>query len=605
MHKFGYIPDALDFRDFNYGAVVDTTRKLPKAVDLTNLMPPVYHQGNSSSCVAQSVAAAMYYNFVKNKVVPENLSRLFIYYNTRAMENSIDLDQGCQIRNAIKSVANIGAPNEKLWPFIPIRYKDKPVQKAYDQAKTNLVSSYSRVNQNLYELKYCLASGYPVVFGIAVYTSFTFSTVEKTGIVYLPKKGEKLLGGHALCCLPGTSILTEDGYKNIEDVTTEDKVLTHKGQYKKVLNVMSRDISENVIRLKNRTGLDLVVTKEHPIFTKKYSYQTKLTQTEHTGFLDKNINCVEADKLEKGNLIYIPINKDELIYSNIKYEKEFFELLGMYIGDGNIALRYSKNGNIKSAKLRFSLGKNYPDLIEKCTNLLKKYSKNGIGIDNFKNNINLVCYDTKLALEIGNICGFAKKKKIPKELLNAPLYLQKEFIKGWYETDGCDTKNGICISSVEKSLIEGMQLILRRLSLIYNTTKSPNKEYTIRGRSGISKGCYSVFLTNFCINTFTQKRSNHKSIYTDNYLIFKNKDKIEEFYSGMVFNIEVEEDNSYTANNIAVHNCLTGYNDDTKRFSFRNSYGTSWGNKGYGTISYDYVTSQNLADDFWVIKNVL
>lgn len=198
MHKFGYIPDALDFRDFNYGAVVDTTRKLPKAVDLTNLMPPVYHQGNSSSCVAQAVAAAMYYNFVKNNVTPEALSRLFIYYNTRAMENSIDLDQGCQIRNAIKSVANIGAPNEKLWPFIPVRYKDKPVQKAYDHAKTNLVSSYSRVNQNLYELKYCLASGYPVVFGIAVYTSFTFSTVEKTGIVYLPKKGEKLLGGHAI-----------------------------------------------------------------------------------------------------------------------------------------------------------------------------------------------------------------------------------------------------------------------------------------------------------------------------------------------------------------------------------------------------------------------
>ncbi len=198
MYKFGYICDALDFRDFNYGAVVDTTRILPKEVNLMGSMPPIYNQGNSSSCVAQSIAAAMYYNFIKNKVTPENLSRLFIYYNTRVMENSVDLDQGCQIRNAIKSVATIGAPDEKLWPFLTRKYKDKPIKQAYDQAKTNLVSSYSRVNQNLYELKYCLASGYPIVFGIAVYNSFTFSTVEKTGIVYLPKKGEKLLGGHAI-----------------------------------------------------------------------------------------------------------------------------------------------------------------------------------------------------------------------------------------------------------------------------------------------------------------------------------------------------------------------------------------------------------------------
>jgi C1A family cysteine protease len=34
---------------------------------------------------------------------------------------------------------------------------------------------------------------------------------------------------------------------------------------------------------------------------------------------------------------------------------------------------------------------------------------------------------------------------------------------------------------------------------------------------------------------------------------------------------------------------LVGYSADSKRFIFRNSYGTSWGNKGYGTIPEEYI----------------
>ena len=43
-----------------------------------------------------------------------------------------------------------------------------------------------------------------------------------------------------------------------------------------------------------------------------------------------------------------------------------------------------------------------------------------------------------------------------------------------------------------------------------------------------------------------------------------------------------------------------GYDDDQQRLLIRNSWGTSWGDSGYGTLPYGYVEN-SMADDFWVL----
>lgn len=46
---------------------------------------------------------------------------------------------------------------------------------------------------------------------------------------------------------------------------------------------------------------------------------------------------------------------------------------------------------------------------------------------------------------------------------------------------------------------------------------------------------------------------------------------------------------------------LVGYDEPTQRFIFRNSWGTSWGDKGHGTLPYKYILDSFLSQDFWVI----
>ena len=49
---------------------------------------------------------------------------------------------------------------------------------------------------------------------------------------------------------------------------------------------------------------------------------------------------------------------------------------------------------------------------------------------------------------------------------------------------------------------------------------------------------------------------------------------------------------------------IVGYDLPSDRFKVRNSWGPDWADNGYFTIPADYVTNDNLADDFWVVTKI-
>jgi C1A family cysteine protease len=197
--NYGWIPDLPDQRDFAYSAPTPLLMALPTTVDMRPKCPPVYDQGQLGSCTGNSIAGAIQFEQIKQGLRGFVPSRLFIYYNERVIENTVNSDSGAQIRDGIKVVAKLGAPPEiPDWPYDIAKFAEKPPAIAYADAAKNKVISYQRVTRALSQFKGCLASGYPFVFGFTVYDSFESTTVAQTGHAPMPQPGEKVAGGHAV-----------------------------------------------------------------------------------------------------------------------------------------------------------------------------------------------------------------------------------------------------------------------------------------------------------------------------------------------------------------------------------------------------------------------
>ena len=195
--KYGWKNSNPDFRDFK--CAIKRKTKIQSS-DLRSLMPPVYDQGQTSSCTGNAAGAAFEYDLIKQKFKPFIPSRLFIYYNERVIENTVDQpDAGASIRDSVKALQTYGVPTEDLWKFDLEKIVTKPTDDVYKAALKNKITSYAAVPKtDLNSLAPILTAGHPIIFGATLYDSFESEAVAKTGLVPMPGTKEGQVGGHAI-----------------------------------------------------------------------------------------------------------------------------------------------------------------------------------------------------------------------------------------------------------------------------------------------------------------------------------------------------------------------------------------------------------------------
>jgi C1A family cysteine protease len=173
---------------------------LPESVDLEPQCPSVYNQLQLGSCTANAAGALAQFVMKKLNLGDYVPARLALYYWNRLQEGTVQSDDGASLHDAMNTLVKFGVPNEILYPYNDQgnEFAKKPTKNVWSDGYWHAVKKGLSINENIQDMKSCLAQGYPFIFGFVVYESFESEEVAKTGILNMPKPGEASVGGHAV-----------------------------------------------------------------------------------------------------------------------------------------------------------------------------------------------------------------------------------------------------------------------------------------------------------------------------------------------------------------------------------------------------------------------
>ena len=384
------------------------------------------------------------------------------------------------------------------------------------------------------------------------------------------------------CCLPEQIIYTNKGPKEIKDIKVGDMVLTHNGRYKKVLRHWNREFEGTLYGINSWNSNIVWLTDEHPVYTKriiktpgKFEYKEEMQWLradeikiihkgkwrlssknqkklwEHYSVFPKTlINNIESiniiDYLDNTKFYvnsdgYIDkyrtnkydTTKLKLIKNNIQISKEFMKLIGYFLAEGSY---YKKDDKYNAINFTFNI--NEKEYISEVQSLIN----NVFNIESTSNNreykttCDIYASSVIVASFFNKFLGESSKDKyIPNILLQQSIDKQIELLKGIENGDGKITNTEVHIKLANKNLIYDIKQLLANLGYASSITKIKDKEhYNIR----------------YTINK-ESRRYYHED---DNYIYTPIKEVLNKQYKGLVYNFEVEDDNSYVTD-ITLHNC--------------------------------------------------
>lgn len=320
------------------------------------------------------------------------------------------------------------------------------------------------------------------------------------------------------CFAKGTYILTEKGYIPIEDVSVGDKVLTHKGRWRKVTATMHRDGA----RLWDVNGFGILPTR---------------TTAEHPYYVTKPDQPMEFKKVEQ---------LDDSWYSTMVlpdaesdgYSKEMWWIIGRYLADG---WRVERKDRPSGGRIVFAIS---DDKRTEFEQRLREAKLHGTYTKERTCGKYHVC-NNQLYEYLEKFGKYAHGKRIPREALCLPREKAKYFFDGYMSGDGRSDREEA--TSTSAALILGMCIIAQRLGksvpAVYYTRR--DEKCVIQGRECRQRDTY----------TFRISSKSVKGHYRARYVCRELYQPTESDDFGTVYNISVEEDNSYVANGAIVHNC--------------------------------------------------
>ena len=376
------------------------------------------------------------------------------------------------------------------------------------------------------------------------------------------------------CFVAGTLIQTKEGLKNIEEIKEGDDVLTHTNTYHKVITPMDKVFTGTLYHIKSANG-EIVCTPEHPFYVRELSYK----------YVDRKHNKVrqfgnpmwkQAKDLTKKDYLGTPVNQESVLpewngvednrwghhknsnkLSELFTNNSFWYIMGRYIGDGWTNKTIDKQtGMVCSRGIKICCSKKKE---EDKLSLIKAFEDCGLNycITNERTVYKFQVTSKEIWEFVQRYGNKADGKFIDQSTINLPVEYLKSFIKGYQDSDGYYHKkdNTYGVTTVSKKLAYTFGQCINKVyhrSVRIQYCKLP-PTHIIEGRVVNQKSFYQVRYK-------LENTKQDQSFYEDGYIwapvnTHKTGITTEQVESCIVYNMEVDEDNSYVANNYIVHNC--------------------------------------------------
>jgi hypothetical protein len=361
-------------------------------------------------------------------------------------------------------------------------------------------------------------------------------------------------------CFSEGSVITKDGIVDISEIEVGQEVLTHKGRFRPVNQVFKRHYNGDLRKIVTRgNARGLTCTPGHKLLavrTVQCPYDNKLMCKPCCG---KKISCydnkckvsydeyksewISTEDLSKFTYLATPRRIDTENYECEFSEKELF-LFGIFLADGCC------NGN----GITFCIGDTKKTLQQKIIEYMKEVYGLEVHIGKYPGCSQLKFYSVKLCKKYEEMFNRgALKKKVPASFFRLSEKDLNIVLQGWVAGDGYirkkETGNRITLSTSSKKLMRFAEFALNRLGYASSITGTKPKDSSINGRIIKSNGL------NYIICWHVDPKQ--KIYWSDDQNIYiPVKSNICIPFSGDVYNLEVDEDNSYNINSIYVKNCL-------------------------------------------------
>lgn len=390
--------------------------------------------------------------------------------------------------------------------------------------------------------------------GRDILSSGIIPEIKRRPVEFLPPFDLTVSNQRAMpSCFPSqTLVLTEDfSYKPISSIRVGDLVFTHKGRPRMVTETMKRNWqgTTKIIKISGDYR-EIEATQEHPFYAIKRPKNASGMRIEEL-ISEIKPSFFPLSELKKNDWLAMPFNnytKDKTIYS-FERDPEFLWTLGLYLAEGSL----------KKSEVVFSLHIKEIYFYERIKATMEKYGANVSYSLNEKDNGLTVRINgekwSKIFLELGD--KYCDKKSINKRLMFLDPSLQMKIYEGVLDGDGCilqkkdrnrKTKN--IISTSQELLLQLRTILLR--NGIYSSIQK-------RKKRDDRKEVWVLEVYEKPLRSFVK----------EGYVFSPIKDvKIKSAFSGgYVYNLEVEEDNSYIVNSVAVHNCVGHTSATIKQFN--------------------------------------